>query len=158
RSETSLYTAIPALALLYGSSLLDSLDERMGGQRAFGAGATEDDDLFWGRVIGLDGSRYDDGSGIYGALGPRYDYDLFAMQAGGDLYRAEHDDGSRDNAGFYLAFGRAGADVLHATGGGAGAAVLTGWTLGGYWTHVGAGGWYLDGVVQGSLYDVTASG
>ena len=29
------------------------------------------------------------------------------------------------------------------------------YTLGGYWTHFGPGGWYVDGVLQGTWYDFT---
>ena len=32
------------------------------------------------------------------------------------------------------------------------------WSRGGYWTHFGPSGWYLDGVVQGTFYDATMTG
>ncbi len=31
------------------------------------------------------------------------------------------------------------------------------WAIGGYWTHYGPTGWYLDAVVQGTFYDGAAS-
>ena len=34
---------------------------------------------------------------------------------------------------------------------------LTAWSAGGYWTHVGPGGWYLDAVLQGTWYYGSAS-
>jgi outer membrane autotransporter protein len=34
---------------------------------------------------------------------------------------------------------------------------LNAWSAGGYWTHVGPGGWYLDAVLQGTWYSGSAS-
>ena len=34
---------------------------------------------------------------------------------------------------------------------------LNSWSAGGYWTHVGPGGWYLDAVLQGTWYYGSAS-
>ena len=34
---------------------------------------------------------------------------------------------------------------------------LNAWSMGGYWTHVGPGGWYLDAVLQGTWYGGSAS-
>ncbi|WP_244421444.1 autotransporter outer membrane beta-barrel domain-containing protein [Allomesorhizobium alhagi] len=163
RPETSLYAAIPSLALDYGNALLDSLDERMGGERSFQrfdpAGQVGDANrLAWGRIIGMTGSRDGGELGIYGDGGPSYDYDIFAIQTGMDIYRAEHTDGSFDNAGVYFAYGHTSADVTHFDKTDAGSDRLNGWTVGGYWTHFGATGWYLDGVVQGTWYDIEASG
>ncbi len=160
RQEASLYAAIPSLALSYGNLLLDSLDKRMGGQRVMDAEAQEDGarHLAWGRVIGLNGSRDGEGLGIHGDRGPDYDYHITALQAGTDLYRVKRADGSADNTGFYVAYGETKADVSHFGGGDAGDDRLYGLTLGAYWTHSGAAGWYLDGVLQGTWYDVEASG
>src|SRR5690606_2987219 len=130
--------------------------ERMGGARSLQD--VESRSLAWGRIIGLAGSREGGDRGIHTDEGPSYDYDLAALQAGMDFYRAEHPDGSFDNAGIYFAYGQAGADVTHFDGTDAGSDRLNAWTLGGYWTHFGATGWYIDGVVQGTWYDITASG
>jgi fibronectin-binding autotransporter adhesin len=163
RPETSLYDAIPSLALQYGNAVLSTLDERMGGRRSLRetvpvAGATGPDLLAWGRIIGLTGSKDGSELGVLDDDGPSYDYNLFALQSGLDVYRAEHANGSFDNAGIYFAYGRTTADVTHFDGLDAGSDALNGWTVGGYWTHFGATGWYLDGVVQGTWYDITASG
>ncbi|WP_454740532.1 MULTISPECIES: autotransporter-associated beta strand repeat-containing protein [Cupriavidus] len=163
RSETSLYTAIPSLALTYGNALLDTLHERMGGQVA-----PQPDDprnlrrapvpLGWGRFIGLGGSKDGGRLGIYGGNGPDYDYRMFAVQAGMDVYRKRRPDNSADNAGLYFATGQVNSDVMHFDGSRAGSDRIDGVTLGGYWTHFGPGGWYVDGVLQGTRYDTTASG
>jgi outer membrane autotransporter protein len=51
-------------------------------------------------------------------------------------------------------FGSAHADVQSQTGIDAGHDRFNAYTVGGYWTHYGAWGWYLDGILQGTFYDV----
>jgi outer membrane autotransporter protein len=74
--------------------------------------------------------------------------------------------GGYDRAGLYGAYGDVSADVTGlVTNPQATAYILThtgslnlnAWSAGGYWTHVGAGGWYLDGVLQGTWYGGSAS-
>lgn len=155
RPEVSTDVAVPELALRYGAALLDTLHERMGEERFFDRSATEDSNSFaWGRIIGVTGERDGSRSGIFGSEGPSYDYQIYALQSGVDLYQQENVDGSIDQAGLYAAFGRATADVDHFDGSFAGQAALNGVTLGGYWTHIGKEGWYLDAVAQGTWYDV----
>ncbi|CAG9167156.1 autotransporter family protein [Cupriavidus pinatubonensis] len=160
RPEVSLYTAIAPLALQYGRSLMDTLHERMGdlavlrnrsdlsGEPVPGAG--------WGRVIGMQGNRDGGQRGIYGKT-PSYDYRFAGMQIGAGLLRHTHDDGRRDHAGVYGAIGYAGMDVDHFTGVRAGTNRFDGYTVGSYWTHYGLQDWYLDGVIQGTWYNVRAS-
>jgi len=54
-------------------------------------------------------------------------------------------------AGLYVAAGLANSDVTHFTGVAAGTDQFTATSVGGYWTHFGRAGWYLDGVLQGNL-------
>ncbi|QCS65431.1 autotransporter outer membrane beta-barrel domain-containing protein [Achromobacter denitrificans] len=110
--------------------------------------------LAWGRVIGVTGERDGSRSGILGSRGPDYDYKIYGLQAGVDLYRQANANGSMDYAGVYAAYGRATADVDHLDGRSAGQAAMNGVTLGGYWTHIGQQGWYVDAVIQGTRYDV----
>ena len=156
RQETSLYAAIPSLTLLYGRTLLDTLHERVGEEEHLrGRGDLANgsfDNGGWARVIGLHGQRDGDVNGILGS-GPKFDYDFVAFQGGHDIYRAEHADGSRDFAGFYVAAGLANSDVTHFTGVAAGTDQFTATSVGGYWTHFGQLGWYIDGVLQGTWYD-----
>ena len=79
RPETSLYAALPALTLLYGRTLLDTLHERTGVETSNNTGQ-------WGRVTVLHGNRDGDPLGVFGS-GPKYAYDFAAFQAGQDLYR-----------------------------------------------------------------------
>ena len=74
--------------------------------------------------------------------------------------------GGYDRAGLYGAYGDVHADVnglvtnpaatayvLNRTG----SMNLNSWSAGGYWTHTGPGGWYLDAVLQGTWYYGSAS-
>lgn len=143
------------MALSYGQSLMDSLQERTGDNGSQYSDAKTDGS--WARVIAQHGSRSGGPLGIYGDKGPSYNDDMFALQAGVDLYRGEHDNGSRDVAGVYIALGQIAGDVKHFDGSIAGHDQLRGYTLGGYWTHFGPSGWYTDAVVQGTGYSVKAS-
>jgi outer membrane autotransporter protein len=150
RAETSLYAALPAMALGYGRALINSLHERVGEERpgvAPGGGEGARPTLGWARVIALTGNRLGSPDGIFGN-GPKFGYDIFAFQTGLDLYRGERADGGRDHAGIYVAYGQTSARVTHFTGNRAGANTIDATTFGGYWTRFGASGWYLDGVAQ----------
>jgi outer membrane autotransporter protein len=155
RPEVSTAVATPELALRYGSTFLDSLHERIGEARyALPSTPAGSNSLVWGRVIGVTGERNGSNSGILGSRGPDYDYKIYGLQSGVDLYRRANANGSMDHAGAYVAFGRATADVDHLDGRSAGQAAMNGVTLGGYWTHIGKEGWYVDAVIQGTRYDV----
>ncbi|WP_441477441.1 autotransporter family protein [Bosea sp. 2KB_26] len=187
RRETSLYAALPAMGLIYGRTLIDSLHERVGELRPLEpppvseertiwcknpeknfrctttvqlpAGATAPGRSYasagWARIIGQHGNQDGGPWGIY-RNGPNYDYDIYAFQAGLDLYRSRSADGSRDHAGLYAAIGRIEGDVTHFNGTRAGTNTIDGYSLGAYWTHFGPSGWYLDGVVQGTWFDAEA--
>lgn len=162
RPEVSLYGALPALALVYNRTLVDTLHERVGEERptAWRQPPAEDEStwgpsLGWGRVIYRSGKQDGDRKGAIGNT-PEYNYDLTAFQVGADLYRKERADGSHDQAGFSLGIGSMDAGVSHYTGRNAGDDTLRAYSLGGYWTHFGQEGWYLDGVLQVSRYDIEA--
>ncbi len=158
RVETSVYAALPSLALLYGRNLLDTLHERVGEQAISGGrglNATTPNTGAWGRAIGTDGKQDGDPRGIFGA-GPQYGYDFVGLQVGHDLLRAAHRDGSRDHVGAYFAYGRADGTVTHFDGR-TGTDKFDAYTFGGYWTHFGASGWYVDSVLQGTRYDSTST-
>ena len=97
---------------------------------------------------------------------PSANGDLGGFQGGIDLLRGPVIPGGYDRAGLYGAYGDVSADVdglvtnpaatayvLNRTG----SMNLTAWSAGGYWTHVGPGGWYLDAVLQGTWYYGSAS-
>lgn len=158
RRETSLYAALPSMALLYGQTMLGTLHERVGEQELqrglINSNGSPLSQAVWGRVIGTHGRN--DGNGVYGS-GPSFSWDFYAFQIGMDLYRKEHADGSRDHAGVYIGAGQADGDVRHYTGGRAGDMRFDAYTVGAYWTHYGATGWYLDAVAQGTWYNAKAA-
>jgi outer membrane autotransporter protein len=159
RVETSLYAAIPSMALLYGRDLLDTLHERVGEEEdeRFRADP-ENAKLWWGRVIGVNGVQHGDSLGVLGGTsgGPHYDYTFLGLQAGLDVYRHDNPDGSRDQAGAYFAIGSDQGNVTHFDGR-QGDSDFAAYTLGGYWTHFGPTGWYIDSVVQGTFYDINST-
>lgn len=156
RPETSLYSAIPDMTLRYSRMLVDTLHERMGEEVRSAVdplpGEAQSDygpSLGWGRLIYGQGDQdLGNGSG--------YNYSQQAFQVGIDLYHGEDTDGSTDQAGISLSAGKIAGDVEHTDGSAAGDAKVRAVGLGGYWTHFGPAGWYLDGVLQFNHFDIQA--
>ena len=160
REETSNYTALPPMTLLYGQNLIGTLHERVGEEEDI-RGRSDlhektPDTGAWGRVFGVYGKHDGDKRGIYGKDGPKYDYDFVGLQVGHDLYRSERPDGSRNHLGAYFAYGHADGTATHFDGV-RGSNKFNAYTLGGYWTHFGESGWYTDTVLQGTYYDATST-
>jgi len=157
RAEVSLYAALPAMALRFGWSTLGNLHERVGEEEQLrDRGDLQTRTSFngaWVRVIGEDGNVEGDRRGILGT-GPKYDFDVLALQAGADVYREQHDDGHRDQAGLYLGQGRIKSDITHFNRLRVGKDEVDASSLGGYWTHFWPEGGYLDAVVQGTWSDL----
>ncbi|UVE19306.1 autotransporter outer membrane beta-barrel domain-containing protein [Pseudomonas sp. LS44] len=157
RPETSLYSGIPTQALLYSRAMVDTLHERVGEERRRATVDPllgEDDSEFgpslgWGRLI------YRTGKDTRGSAD--YNYDLRAFQVGVDLYRSEDTDGSTNQAGLSLGLGKIDGAIKHTNGAYAGDDAMRGYSLGGYWTHFGPSGWYLDGVLQLHKFTATAN-
>ena len=97
---------------------------------------------------------------------PNASGNLGGFQGGIDLLRGSLIAGQYERAGLYGAYGDVNADVnglvtnpaamayvLARTG----SMNLDAWSAGGYWTHTGPGGWYLDAVLQGTWYYGSAS-
>lgn len=159
RAEVPVDMAVPALANRFGLAMLGTYHDRNGEDYADAAtGAGDRRKAAWGRVFGDTGTAKHGGQGALGRLnrferhGPSYDFDLAGFQAGLDLYRQQHSDGTRDTAGFSVGAGRITGDVNAVYGGKAGSVSMDGYTLGGYWTRKDATGWYVDAVVQGTWY------
>ncbi|WP_102301463.1 autotransporter outer membrane beta-barrel domain-containing protein [Dyella sp. AD56] len=158
RSEVSLYAALPSMALNYGKALIGTLHDRVGEEEqlrdlsddGFGASGV------WARVVGQDGEWDAKPGGIY-RDGPSFDDNMIAVQAGLDLYRTERTDGGRDFAGVLASVGHGHGGVSNYDNTSAGNNRFDSYSVGGYWTHFGANGWYLDGVLQGTWYDATST-
>ncbi|MCL2715517.1 MAG: autotransporter outer membrane beta-barrel domain-containing protein [Alphaproteobacteria bacterium] len=108
----------------------------------------------WARVVGETGaigSRSGDEatrSAAFLSHGPSYDYDLAAVQAGIDLAHSKS-----DIVGVYVGGGHVNSTVQQVYGGKAGTMSFDGYSLGGYWTHRAASGWYTDATLQGTWYE-----
>jgi len=157
RAETSLYRALPGMLLNYSRAMVDTLHERVGEERRMSTDALPVEavdsygpSLGWGRLIHRKGND---------ELGDnaRSDYRIQAFQVGADLYRNEDVDGSTDQAGLSLNIGRISASIEHSDGTNAGDDLLRAYGVGGYWTHFGPEGWYLDGVLQFNRFDIKAT-
>lgn len=163
RQEVSLVAALPAMGVIYGRTIIDTLHERVGEEQLL----RQRNDLdpgrsgmngAWVRYIGHDG-RHDGGrQGIYGARGPDFDYRFDALQIGLDVYRnTDEEDNSRTHGGFYLAYGKGKGEVRHNWLDyrfHAGEDRFVARTVGGYWTAFSAEGAYLDAVAQYTWYDL----
>jgi outer membrane autotransporter protein len=102
-------------------------------------------------VFGLSG--FEDGhEGARSMDNPSYDYSLFGLQAGFDLYRDIAAEGARRYGGVYGAVGGSSGSVETHQGERAGNTGFGAYTLGGYWTSFGEPGWYIDTLAQGTYY------
>jgi outer membrane autotransporter protein len=160
RPEVPLDAAIPALASRFDLDMLGTYHDRVGQDGVLDATADTADGTIagqlsrlagWGRLFGETGS----GSLVSG--GPGSEFGLSGFQTGVDLYRRAAPDRSQDSAGLYIGAGSATANVNQATGSAAGDLSISGYTLGGYWTHRGASGWYVDAVAQATRFDDVAA-
>jgi outer membrane autotransporter protein len=115
----------------------------------------------WGRFFGQTVDNH------YQAFAdPRVSGNLGGFQGGIDVLRGSLIAGYTERAGLYGAYGDVNSDVTGlVTNPAATAYILThtgsmslnAWSAGGYWTHVGPGGWYLDAVLQETWYGGSAS-
>ena len=115
----------------------------------------------WGRFFGQTIDNH------YQAFAdPSANGNLGGFQGGIDLLRGSLIAGHYERAGLYGAYGDVNADVNGLVTNPAATAYilahtgsmnLDAWSAGGYWTHVGPGGWYLDAVLQGTWYYGSAS-
>jgi outer membrane autotransporter protein len=97
---------------------------------------------------------------------PRASGQVIGLQTGVDVWRGSLAPGHIDRAGLYFAYGNGNVDVNGIVTNPAATAYilqhsgkldLNTYSLGGYWTHYGPGGWYIDAVLQGSFYDGNAT-
>jgi outer membrane autotransporter protein len=180
--ELATYGVVQPLARQLGLSILGTLDDRRGDTYEPDGCAVQPavapDSLptrkgpalapcslfspsLWGRFFGqtID-NRYS------AFADPRASGNLGGFQGGIDFLRGSLIAGHYERAGLYGAYGDVNADVdgLVANPGATayvlgrtGSMNLNSWSAGGYWTHVGPGGWYLDAVLQGTWYYGSAS-
>jgi outer membrane autotransporter protein len=154
---------VQPIARQIGLQMLGTLHQRIGDTLTLantggeGSGLARSD---WARFFGqgIDNS--------YQAFAdPRASGWLGGFQGGIDLLRSSFWLGHRDVAGVYGAFANSNITVnglvTNATATGyvqsrTGTVGLNGYSAGGYWTHYGPSGWYLDAVLQGTYYSGNA--
>ncbi|MFC7399961.1 serine hydrolase [Chelatococcus sp. GCM10030263] len=158
RPEVAVDLALPSMAARFGLAMLGTYDERLNA-RSLVAGTSEAGSAGWARALGEVGHSGSSGGGELGQLqrfasqGPSYDFRFAGFQAGLDLYRSDGNPTPRDVAGLFVGAGHLDGDVDAIYGGRAGQASMDAYTVGGYWTHTDAAGWYLDAAAQGTFYD-----
>jgi autotransporter family porin len=150
RVETPTYAVVPPVAHQLALASLGTFHERQGEQGLLrGEGALR---AAWGRVMGQSTEQ-----SWQGTVAPTFDGSLWGVQAGVDVFARESEDGRRDHVGVFVGRSRIDGDVRGFALGwnnlSVGTMELDDKHLGLYWTHVGAGGGYLDAVLMGSRYD-----
>ncbi|WP_202351869.1 autotransporter family protein [Mesorhizobium sp. 113-1-2] len=155
RIEVPVYSALPPVAEHLAMTTLGTFHERRGEQSLL-----SDPELspVWGRIFGQDAKM-----GWSGTVSPSYDGTLFGLQAGFDVFGRETASGGIDRAGLFVAYASMKGDVRGQALGwndlSVGSLDVSGTSVGGYWTRIGQGGWYVDGVLMATFFggDTTSS-
>ncbi|SIO24392.1 autotransporter outer membrane beta-barrel domain-containing protein [Paraburkholderia phenazinium] len=151
RVEVPVYAEIPSVARQIGIMQIDTFHERLGDQSLLTDNGTLP--AAWGRVWGSHSVLSQDGT-----VSPEFDGSIYGMQAGQDIYADTSASGQRNHYGLLVGFARATGDVdgfaLGTPSLDAGHLAINAYSLGGYWTHIGPGGWYTDAVLMGSALTV----
>ncbi|CAB3774604.1 autotransporter outer membrane beta-barrel domain-containing protein [Paraburkholderia humisilvae] len=154
RPEVALYAELPSVARQLGMMQIDSFHLRQGEQSLLGE--TGPLPAAWGRVWGGHSTLSQDGDVV-----PRFSGSMTGTQIGQDLYASTTPSGHRNHYGLLLGFGRATGDVRGYAVGVPDTEVghlgVSAYSVGGYWTHIGPGGWYSDAVVLGSALEIDSS-
>jgi outer membrane autotransporter protein len=151
RPEVPLYAAAPGIARHLGLLQIDTFHDRQGDQALLAGNGKLP--AAWGRVWGGRGVLHEQGAADAG-----FDGTLYGVQAGHDLYATRDASGARDHYGILIGFARATGDVngfaLGTPNLDAGHLAINAYSVGGYWTHVSASGWYTDALLMGSALTV----
>lgn len=151
RMEVPVYAEAPELARELTVDQLGTFHDRQGDQALL----TESGALpaAWARAWGEHASV-----ATGGAASPDFSGTIGGVQIGHDLYADASASGHRNHYGFFVGAARATGDVsglaLGFPGYAAGRLAIDSYSVGGYWTHVGPGGWYTDTVVMGSTLTI----
>ncbi|MDQ8728593.1 autotransporter outer membrane beta-barrel domain-containing protein [Bradyrhizobium sp. LHD-71] len=145
RTEVPQHSTLPPVARQIALSTLGTFHERQGDQGLLrGNGFAS---AGWARAFGGPHNQ-----SWRGDVAPSFDGDIWGIQVGLDLIGVERPSGHSDRAGVFYGFARMSGDLRGTVVGerdrDAGSTSLEGNTFGGYWTHIGPPGWYLDGVVM----------
>lgn len=149
REEVSVYSALPQVAQKLGLAMLGTFHQRRGDQALLTGGGEQP--AAWARAYGSHSSQ-----SWAGTVSPAFDGTMAGVQVGVDILRFQSAPEHHDRAGFFYAYGWASGTVngfaLGLNDVRAGTLSIDSQNIGGYWTHVGPSGWYVDAVLMGSFY------
>nr|WP_258187466.1 autotransporter outer membrane beta-barrel domain-containing protein [Trinickia symbiotica] len=147
RPEVALYAQIPSVMRQLDWMQIDEFHQRQGDQLLLGEKGRLP--ASWGRVWGAHSVLSEGGD-----VSPQFEGSMGGVQIGQDVYADGTEGGHRNHYGFYLGMARATGEVsgsaLGVQGVDVGHLSVNAYSLAGYWTHIGPGGWYTDTVVSGS--------
>ncbi|WP_422718063.1 autotransporter outer membrane beta-barrel domain-containing protein [Falsochrobactrum tianjinense] len=154
RAEVPVYSALPPVAHHLALTTLGTFHERRGEQDLLRSSGYLPST--WARLFGQDiDTKWKS------TVAPGLDGKLFGIQAGQDLWGRETDSGHSDRFGLFFGYARVTGDITGQALGWNDLAVgdleVIGTSFGGYWTHIGPQGWYLDAVLMGTWYGGDAS-
>ena len=95
-----------------------------------------------------------------GSASPEFDSSILGLQVGADLVSLRMASGHVDKIGVFFAYAQAAGDLSALAVGrqqSVGHERINGYGVGGYWTHVGPSGWYVDSVLTGLWFDGNAT-
>jgi outer membrane autotransporter protein len=164
--EVPTYGVIQPLARQMGMAALGTLNERVGNTLSPSIGLDGTAGWWtppsgWARVMGEHLDNH-----YRASTDPEVTGDLLGAQVGVDVWRDRQPSGQGDAVGVYLAYTHSRGDVTSLVTNPSATAYenepmgttrLDGYGGGAYWTHLGAGGWYTDAVLQGTHYSGHAS-
>jgi outer membrane autotransporter protein len=148
RPEVALYSSIPMAVRQGGLMQLGTFHQRQGGQRLLAQDGERP--ASWARVFGqtLKQSREGD-------VSPQFDGTVSGLQAGHDFYLRDGEGDGYSRAGVLGGYTSTRGDASGFVGGlrgaGAGRLSVDGYSLGAYWSRVGANGAYGDMVLMATL-------
>lgn len=156
RVEVPTYSVVPPVARVSVLATLGTFHERRGEQSI--VTSSSNFSAAWGRAFGQSHQQ-----SWAGTVSPSVDGNVYGFQAGLDMLGYESSGGHYDIAGLFFGYSDFDADITGQAVGWnnvqAGSMNLDTTSFGGYWTHIGPTGWYLDAVLMGSWFsgDATSS-
>ncbi|HEX7919994.1 MAG TPA: autotransporter outer membrane beta-barrel domain-containing protein [Bradyrhizobium sp.] len=149
REEVAVYSALPQVAQKLGLATLGTFHQRQGDQALLTGGGEQP--AAWARAYGSHSAQ-----SWAGTVSPSFDGTMAGVQVGADILRFESAPGHHDRAGFFYAYGWASGSINGFAVGmnnvRTGTLSIDSQNVGGYWTHIGPSGWYVDAVLMGSFY------
>lgn len=154
RIEVPTYAAAQPVASHLALSTLGTFHERRGDQSLLQGSVYLP--TTWSRVFGQSSEMKWDGT-----VAPSFDGSLYGIQAGQDLFGWSSATDHQNRIGLLFGYTDVKGDVKGQALGWNDLAVgeidVNGTSFGGYWTHVGPQGWYLDAVLMGTWFNGEAT-